>query len=239
MATSGSSNLSTTRNDLINGALRLIGVLDPEGGSATATQISNAAESLNFLTKSWMADGLQMWCVKNTSITLVDGTARYRCGNSQTVNVPKPLKIYEAYLNDSSSDTDTPLVIISEQDYYLLGNKTSEGTPSQMYYDPQREYGDIYLFPVPDATAASNKTLKIVYQRPIEDFDASTDEPDVPVEWFNALKWGLAMELAPEYGVSNSRYQLITQEAERRKMMAKGYDQENDSIMFCPERRWC
>jgi hypothetical protein len=162
----------------------------------------------------------------------------YRIGNSQATNVPKPLKIYEAYLYDSSSETDTPLTIISEQDYYLLGNKTSEGTPNQLYYDCQRDYGDIYLFPVPDTTCATNKTLKIVYQRPIEDFDGASDEPDVPFEWFNALKWGLAAEIAPEYGVSNTRYQLLTAEAERRKMLAKGFDQENDSVMFYPERRW-
>lgn len=62
MSTSGTVTFRTTRDDIINGALRLIGAVDPENtAGATTTQITNAAQALNLMVKSWEAVGLQVW----------------------------------------------------------------------------------------------------------------------------------------------------------------------------------
>lgn len=62
MATSGTVTFRTNRNEIINGALRLVGGVDAENTSGgSAAQISNGAEALNLLVKSLEANGLQLW----------------------------------------------------------------------------------------------------------------------------------------------------------------------------------
>lgn len=62
MATSGTVTYRTTRNDIINGALRILNAYDPENVSGpTANQITNSAEALNLMVKGWEALGLQLW----------------------------------------------------------------------------------------------------------------------------------------------------------------------------------
>ena len=170
MSTSGSTDYSTTRLDVINRALSLLGVV-PQGGTPTTYDLSDANLALNGLVKSWMADGLQLWAITSYNIPLTDGVNKYRIGLTQTV------------------------------EYNMLGNKSVSGNPIQIYYDPQRVYGDLYVFPTPTTVEATNNTIVINYQRPFEDLDADVDEPDFPQEWFDALCYGLACRLAPAYGI--------------------------------------
>lgn len=62
MATSGTVTFRTNRNEILLGALRLVNGYDPENSAGpTTTQITNAAEALNLMTKAWGAKGLQLW----------------------------------------------------------------------------------------------------------------------------------------------------------------------------------
>lgn len=235
---SGSTNFSITRDQLIEGALRLCGVL-AQGESPSTDQVSEAAEALNMLVKAWEADGMPLWAIKTLGIPLTASTASYRIGLTQTVDTPKPLKIIQAWNRDSTSDVDIPLRILTKQEYNQLGNKTTEGNPVQVYYDPQNTYGDLYVFPVPTATEATNNQIYIVYQRPFEDFDASTDEPDFPQEWYEALKYGLASRLAGEYQLSMQVRQFLKGEANEAKELALSFGTEEGSLYFqVDSRRW-
>lgn len=60
MATSGSTNYSVTRDDIVTEALQLCGVVE-EGGSATANQLTDCSRTLNMLIKHDMTDALQLW----------------------------------------------------------------------------------------------------------------------------------------------------------------------------------
>lgn len=235
MATSNSTNFSITRDTIIARALRILGVL-PQGVSATATQISEASASLNGLVKALESDGMPLWGIKEQSITPVASTRVYRIGEGQTVNIPKPLKVIDAFYRHTSSNSDTPLMIITRMEYNALGNKFVTGTPSQIYYDPQRAYGDLYVYPVPIASFASSHTLQIVYQRPFEDFDASGDEPDFPQEWFDAITYLLADRLAPEYGVASEAKNDIKMRAAQIKAEALSFGTEEGSLYFSVNR---
>jgi hypothetical protein len=128
---------------------------------------------------------------------------------------------------------------LTRLEYDTLGNKTSEGTPIQFYYDPQATYGDLYVFPVPDSTAESVNTVRIVYQRPFEDFDASSDEPDFPQEWYDAIKFGLADRLAPEYGLAITERSELRARAKELKQEALGFGTEQGSFRFQVDvRQW-
>jgi len=231
MATSGSTDFSVTRDDIIKRALRLIGVV-AQGETPTTDQTTEAALALNGLVKAWQTDGMPLWALKTYSVPLTANTSSYRIGVSQTINTPKPLKVIQAWNHNTSSNVDVPMRILTKQEYNILGNKTSTGNPIQLYYDPQNSYGDLYVFPVPTSTEAAANTLSIVYQRPFEDFDVSTDTPDFPQEWYDALAYGLATRLAPEYGLGVAERKTLWQEMTIIKQDALNFGLEEGSLYF-------
>jgi hypothetical protein len=236
MATSGSTNFATSRDSLISGALRAAGAI-AQGETPTATMVSEAAEALNMLVKAMQADGMPLWAIKKYQITLTASTADYTIGVGSTVSTPKPLKVIQAYLRNTSSSIDTPVRIITRDEYERLGNKTSSGEPVQIFYEPLLTTGVLHVFPVPDATVAAANTLYIIYQRPFEDFDASTDEPDFPQEYYHTLKFQLADVLAPEYGLSLQERQDLAARAKRTKDEALSFGTEEGSLYLMADQR--
>ena len=230
------TDFTVTRDQLIAGALRLCGVL-ASGESPTTDQITEGAETLNLMVKAWQVDGMPLWALKQTTIPLSAATSTYRIGVGETVDVAKPLKVIQAWRHDSISNVDVPMRILTKQEYNILGNKTSSGTPVQCYYDPQNTYGDLYMFPVPSATDATNNTVVIVHQRPFSDFDAGTDVPDFPQEWHEAIKYGLASRLAGEYQLSSSTRSFLKAEALEAHQGALSFSTEEGSIYFMVDTR--
>lgn len=236
MTTSNSTNFSINRNQLIEGAYRLAGVI-AEGETPSTEQYSVGSEALNMMVKAWEADGMPLWAIKQYSVTLTASTSTYTIGEGQTVNTPKPLKVIQGYLHNTSSSIDTPMRILTRQEYNMLGNKTSTGNPVQLFYEPLVDTGVLYLFPVPDSTVASAYTVTIVYQRPFEDFDTSSDTPDFPQEWYEAVKYGLAVRLAGENTISLEMRNQLRVEAKEVKDAALGFGTEEGSIYFGVEQR--
>lgn len=236
MSTSGSTDFSISRDDIIKRALRLVGAL-AQGETPTTDQVTEAAIALNGLVKAWQADGMPLWAIKTYSIPLVANTSVYRIGVGQSVNTPKPLKVIQAWNHNTTSKVDIPMRIISRQEYNILGNKTSTGNPIQVYYDPQNAYGDLNVFPVPTTVEQASNTINIVYQRPFEDFDASADTPDFPQEWYDAVTYGLACRLAPEYGVPIPDRKTLWQEMTVIKQDALNFGLEEGSLFFSRDAR--
>jgi len=236
MTTSGSASYNITRDQLITGSLRMIGAV-AQGETPTTDQISEAAEALNILVKAWEADGMPQWGITEYAITLVAGTNKYQIGTGKSVNIPKPLKVIQAWNRDNTSSVDIPMRILTKQEYNILGNKTTSGNPIQIHYQPMLDYGDLYVFPTPDTTSASNNKVYIVYQRPFEDFLTSGNNPDFPQEWLEALKYGLAARLAPEYGLPLEQRQFLNREAGEVKAAALSFGTEEGSVFFGVERR--
>ena len=233
---SGSTDFSVTRDDIIKRALRLIGVL-AQGELPSTDQVTEASLALNSLVKAWQADGMPLWAIKSTSIALLNGVKDYEIGIGKSINIPKPLKVLQAYNHNDTSNVDIPLRIVTKSDYNMLGNKTSPGNPIQIYYNPQSNYGILSVFPVPTTVEQSSNTINIFYQRPFEDFDASTDTPDFPQEWYDAVTYGLAGRLAPEYGLPATERKMLWQEMTLIKQDALNFGLEEGSIFFQPDRR--
>ena len=94
------------------------------------------------------------------------------------------------------------------------------------------QLGTINLWPKPaDATTS----ITIRYQRPFEDMTSSTDDIDFPPYWTEAIIFGLADRLAPEYGIPLQDRQLLTQQAERFHQTALSFGQEEGSLFFQPD----
>ena len=230
MPTSGTTAYSTTRDDIIKRALRLIGAL-AQGETPTATQVTEAAVALNGLVKAWAADGMPLWAITEKTLPFVSGQRVY------TLSTPKPLKVLQAWNHNITSNVDIPMRIVTQAEYNILGNKTSSGNPIQVYYDPRRDTGEMHVFPVPTTVEQSANILYYICQIPFEDFNTSTDAPDFPQEWYDAVTYGLATRLAPEYGVSIPDRKTLWQEMSIIKQEALNFGLEEGSLYFGVERR--
>lgn len=233
---------------IIKAALRRFRGYDPEETTTiTATQYANALETMNFLMSAWQAFGLQVWCIKETSkaLTVSDGT--YTIGSGGDISVNLPQEIVSARLRDSTNSTypiDTPIDLINRETWYNIPSKSATGKPNMLYFDQSMtgpnsgatQIGTIQLWPLPDADTAAHCTLYLLYQRPLLDFNATTDLIDMPQYWFNALRLQLALAISPEYGIQAQDYQPLKTEADAALDLAKGFDGEHDSMTIVPEQ---
>jgi hypothetical protein len=137
--------------------------------------------------------------------------------------IQRPLEIVQAWRRDSN-ETDTPIDIISIDEYRRLTTKTNEADPTAIAPEYLLDDMNVYLWPEP----YNMKTrIHMVVKYMFEDFDAAANNPDFPVEWHEALKFNLAMRLAPEYG------RQIPQEVAMIAAMSLE-DAENSSVEQTP-----
>ncbi len=245
MTTSASNNYNNTRTQIITRALRIVNAIG-QGETPDADALTDAVPALNDLIAEWNTDGMPQWNLELYTCTpLVLATADYDIGTGLAFNFPAPLKIIQAYLHDTLTDNDTPLLLIDRQRYLLMGNKTASGVPNQLFYQTPKAIqatgetvGTLTLYPVPDAYTVANKELVILAQKPFDDMDLASDTIDFPPYWINALVWGLASMLSYEYGLGLAERSMITKKAETHKNNALSFGTEEGSMYLMPEPRW-
>ena len=224
-------NFNLNRDEVIKGALRILGVIS-QGETPDAAQIADGAEALNVLIKAYESEGMPVWAIKTQTITPVASTNPIVIGTSQTVNIPKPERIYQAFYTTTATNISINMSRLSQEQYWSLSNRSQEGTPTQYYWDDKNTFGNLYLYLVPDANFAADNTITIVYQAPFADFDVNTDVPDFPQYWLRALKYGLADEISMEYGYPIKDRQELMLRAEKYKDEALSFVQEENSYFF-------
>jgi hypothetical protein len=235
MATSGSTDWTLTRAQVITGALRKLGVL-PSGGTPSTAQTNDGAEALNALIKAFHADGMPIWAIESTTFTVTSGTATYTIGPGQTIDTMyPPLKVLQAF-RTPTGETQVPMNLYTRYDFGVLPTDSSvTGDPVNLYYQPTINAGVatgiIKLWPTPDD---STTVITLDYQRPFQDMDATGDNFDFPSYWMQALIYNLAWALAPEYGIPPTDRGLIQKEAIYWKDQALSYGSEEGSITFQP-----
>jgi hypothetical protein len=77
----------------------------------------------------------------------------------------------------------------------------------------------------------------MVVQQPITDISAASDVPEFPNEWMQALVWGLADQLALEYGLPVNHRQEVLMKAEKYRELLTDWDVENEPVFFIPDVR--
>jgi len=184
MATSGSRDFNMDVGEIIEEAYERCGLEVRTGYDA-----KTARRSLNLMFADWANRGLNLWTVKQNVITLTEGQAQ----ETLTADV---VDVLEMVLR--RDNTDYEVERISRGEYLTLPNKTTQGRPSQFYFDRQIS-PVINLWAVPE-----NSTDQLIYyyvQR-IEDADALVNTTDMPFRFYPCMVAGLAyyiaMKRAPE-----------------------------------------
>lgn len=234
MTTSGTTLFELSRDSIISAALRKIGAL-ADGQTASSTQLTNGQEALNSLAVRFQTLGMPLWKRAQYSLTLVNGTATYTIGVGQTTNTAFPIKLHSAVLRHTSGSVQD-MIRVSREEFNLL-TTASTGKPVEYTYQPLVNYGVLKVWPTPDSTTASSYTMELTYTAPVQGFTSSAETPDFPQEWQLALIYGLAVLLAPEYGVPLNDRSELKKEAKQYLDDALDFNYENTSIFFQRDER--
>lgn len=147
-----------------------------------------------------------------------------------TTKLQRPLRIPHARRLDLSASLETAMTpALSRLDYRSIPNKTATGIPTQFYYDPQLGNGVLHVWPV---VTDSETAINFTFYRPIEDFDAQGNTPDLPQEWISTLVYLLAVDLAPEFDVNPQRFTMIKTEAMEKLDRVMSWDREPESVFI-------
>lgn len=231
MSTSNSTLWEMTRNQLIEAAMRKLSVL-AKGQTPDIEDYINGTLALNAVVAELQTVGMPLWARNEYTLPLVVSQATYTIGIGQTTNTAFPLKLQQAVLVNTTSLSTLDMEIISIYDYNQLSPLASTGTPVQVVYQPLINYGKLTVWPTPDASAATNNTIKLVYQQPFDDFVSSTDTPDFPKEWHQTIIYKLALALAPEYGIPLGDQGMLVQMADKHEEKALSFGTDMSSIYF-------
>lgn len=105
MATSGSINYNDTRNDIIQDALILIGVIGAEETIHEADQ-ALASRFLNRMIKAWDAQGIHLWTYNEATLILTDNTNTYNLASASTdANWSDPVRVTTLSAAEASGQT--------------------------------------------------------------------------------------------------------------------------------------
>ena len=226
MSTSGSTNYSLTALQVIDYALKKINLVGR--GQSTPSELSDGALlELNVMLKEWMKYD-SIWRLTDTSVAPTASTA------SVSLSVANPYRVIDVRFRNTSS-IDIPMTELTRQEYYDIPLKTSTGTPTSWYYDPQRASDTLYIWPV--LSSVTTETLRFTYQRRYEDVDALGNEIDVPQEHLSVVGYNLAARLADEFGKSGPHIDRIIARAEMMLQEALDADRA-DVVRFVPETRY-
>jgi hypothetical protein len=236
MATSGVTTWQMTSNEIIDAALRKIAAIS-SGVSATSANRTDALQALNAMLKTFQTKGMPLWAIKEHSFALT-ATRSYAIGAGQTVATPAPLKVVQAYIKHTTDLTSVPLLINNRNDYNTnQPASTTTGVPVELEYiiPGQTQIGTIRIWPLPDSDTITNKQITLVYQRPFEDMVNTTDNVDFPQFWHEAIIYGLAVRIAPEFGVPIKDRTILKAEAKEFLDDALSFGTEEGSIFVMPD----
>ena len=214
MATSGSRDFDLDVAEIIEEAYERCGLEVRTGYDART-----ARRSLNLMFADWANRGLNLWTVQQATQALTAGTATYTFTSDYA-------DLLEVVVRRSS--TDFELSKMSRSEYLTVPNKSTQGRPSQYYYNRQIS-PQITLWPTPEN---STDTLVYYYVQRIQDVDALVNTTDAPFRFLPCMVAGLAyytaLKKAPE------RVQLLKVVYEEEFQRAAEEDEDRVPLKLQP-----
>lgn len=190
--------MATTAIDLIKGSIRILGVLGNDV-VLTAREARYPFEALQQLLQSWSNDSQTIYKIESEEFALVANQDSYTFGNGGDFDSDRPIKILAAKVRTGSgaTATDLDLPIMEYNDYAEVKTKAETGTPQYVYCDYAYPLANVYFYPVPTSTP----TILIMSEKPHSIPASLNDELNFPPGFLQALKYNLAVTIAPEYHV--------------------------------------
>lgn len=146
--------------------------------------------------------------------------------------IDRPLRILQSRFAENIARSEIPTHQVSREKYFNQPDKDSSGTVVWWYYSPQLTLGELFVWQV---ASSVTQVLRFTYERPIKIPTVQSDILDLPEEWFNTVKWNLAAELGPSYGVSAQDQASLDARAASNLEDILAHDVERDEMAIQPE----
>lgn len=176
---------------LLRASLLIVGGFDPQE-TIPPQDYDDAIETANMMLAAWATKGVIVHQVTTTEFTLQAGKADYTIGSSADLDTARPNRIVGGFFR--LSGIDYPLEVIGRDDYNSISIKTTPGIPKYLYYYPAFPVATVNLYQVPDAAY----TMSLDALQPITALSRDT-ELNLPPEYEEAIKYNLALRMAPIY----------------------------------------
>lgn len=181
-----------TARDLIKGSMRLIGAI-ASGETPSAAELADGLSALNDMLKSWSTQRLlvpvrtrEEFAVSVSPITM---------GPGATLDAGRPLKIDAAAIMVGTSEV--PLRVLTPEEWQTTSLKSlASSLPNSIYTDGTYPNETLNLWPKP----SGNVTLVLYSWKALETYASANSTSAFPDGYDEAIKYNLAIRLAPEYG---------------------------------------
>lgn len=199
--------------DIINGSLRLLGVL-AEGETPSAETSQDALTAMNQMIDSWNTERLSVFSTQDQVFLWPAGLLSRTLGPSGDFVGNRPVYFDDStYFRDPSTGVSYGIKFINQQQYNGIAVKTVTSTYPQVIF-VNMTFPDVEMF---------------IYPRPIRELEwhfISVEELTKPATlatqlhfppgYLRAFRYNLACEMAPEFGIEpSSQVQRIAMASKR------------------------
>lgn len=133
MATSGTTNFTQTRNEIILDALQLLGIYGI-GRTVSAEDMTFAVAQFNKMIKAWGTKGLHLWLKEDAMLFLTPGQVKYTLGAGlSTVHCALYDDVVETQLTTGVSQADTTIAVLDTTGM-TIGDKVGVVLPDLSTY---------------------------------------------------------------------------------------------------------
>lgn len=193
--------MATTAGDIINGSLRLLGVLAEDETPSAATS-QDALVAMNQMIDSWGTEKLATFTTQEQVFSWLPGFISQTLGPTGDFVGDRPVLMDDAtYFIDPANGISFGIKIINQQQYDGIAVKTVTSTyPQVMWINTNFPNIDMHIYPVP------TKVLEWHFISAAQLDQPATLATDIlfPPGYLRAFRYNLACEFAPEFGVEPS-----------------------------------
>lgn len=150
---------------------------------------------------AWQAERLVINQILSSNFPLVPGQQTYTCGAGGNFNIARPARI-ERYsivnLNNPAQPLELPLQVLDFQEWQSLVpvKAISSTLPQYIYDDNAFPLRNLNYWCIPSVAVNT-----IIYSwQPISTFPDLTTDVTFPPAYLKAIRYNLAVDLAPEFG---------------------------------------
>jgi len=187
--------------DLITSSARLAGIL-ASGETLQGNEPADCLDILQTMVDEWQADGLKIFTININTFPFVLGTQTYTLGTGGNFNIPRPAKIHRMgcqILSNPTQPSEVPITMLDDDGWANVRVKNIAGSyPLFCYDDGAFPLRNLSFWVIPGL--ASN--VVIYSWQPLSTFpDLAITDVNFPPAYKQAIKYNLALRLAPEFDI--------------------------------------
>lgn len=178
--------------------MRLIGVL-ASGETPSSAEAEDGRTILNQMLDSWSAEKLMIFTNVRTVLTPGSLKQAYTLGTGGDFSVARPPRIdsMSVLITSSTPNIELPIKMLTDEEWQQIPVKdVSSAVPTQVWDDGGFPLRTLSFWPTP------NVSLSFVMYAwtALQQFADLTTDYTFPPGYLKALRYNLAVDLAPEFG---------------------------------------